>query len=115
MRALLLLLFALLALGLLHFYLLDGLDGWFFSLSGEEATYYSESYSDRGFRQVRIGMSEEDVLAILGEPLSRYSPPDETQTSWQYSGRRVDASYRERVIIFERGRVTRRISEYYVD
>jgi hypothetical protein len=115
MRAVLLLILVVLALGFLHFYLLDGLDGWFFSLPGKEATYYSKGYSDSGFRRIKIGMSEEDVLTILGEPLARQETPEEKQTSWRYSGRRIDTDYRERVIIFENGKVKKKISDYYVD
>jgi outer membrane protein assembly factor BamE (lipoprotein component of BamABCDE complex) len=56
----------------LHVYLLDGLHGWFFS-SGEgpfeEDTVYAPGYSDKAFRRVKRGMSEQEVLNILGSPL----------------------------------------------
>ena len=54
----------------LHFYLLDGLQGWFFSGGVfTEDTVYAEGYSDKGFRSVRTGMSQQDVLDILGIPI----------------------------------------------
>jgi hypothetical protein len=115
MRSIILLILVILSLGFLQFYLLDGLDGWFFGLSGKEVTYYSNGYSDSGFRRIRLGMSEGDVLRYLGEPLSRYSIGEGTKAGWRYSGRRVDTDYRVRVIIFENGRVEKKVSEYYVD
>lgn len=51
-----------------HFYLLDGLDGWFLSLAGED-TVYATGYSDSGFRRVHRGMSEVELLELLGQPL----------------------------------------------
>lgn len=115
MRGILLLVLVVLSLGSLHFYLLDGLDGWFFGLSGNETTYYSSGYSENGFRRIRVGMDEKEVLSVLGEPLSRYPIRERAQTGWRYSGYREKNDYRVRVVIFKHGRVMMKISEYYVD
>ena len=37
-------------------------------------TQYSDDYSHAGFRQIRRGNTEQDVLDILGEPLKRIGP-----------------------------------------
>ncbi|MBL7945023.1 MAG: hypothetical protein JNN32_03095 [Flavobacteriales bacterium] len=37
-------------------------------------TQYAEDYSHAGFRQIRIGHTEKDVLELLGEPLNRIGP-----------------------------------------
>jgi hypothetical protein len=52
-----------------HFYLLDGLDGWFWSRGFVEDTQYSAGYSDSGFRRVRGSMDEGQVKRLIGEPL----------------------------------------------
>lgn len=56
------------ALTVVHFYLLDGLDGWFLSLAGED-TVYPAGYSDSGFRRVYRDMPETALLELLGPPL----------------------------------------------
>ena len=52
-----------------HFYLLDGLDGFIFSILPEQNTEYSSGYSDARFRKIRKGMSQEEVLNLLGKPI----------------------------------------------
>lgn len=37
-------------------------------------TQYSEDYSHAGFRKIQVGMTEQQVLDILGEPLTRVGP-----------------------------------------
>lgn len=37
-------------------------------------TQYSKDYSHAGFRRIKVGMSEQEVLDILGEPLKRVGP-----------------------------------------
>lgn len=54
-------------------YLLDGIDGWFFSsilnFAENEDTVYAVGYTDQGFRQVKRKMSEDDVVKLIGRPL----------------------------------------------
>lgn len=62
----------------IHSYLLDGLDGWLLSLSGED-TLYAPAYSDAKFRRVSRGMTQAEVLRLLGNPLAetwRYERPE---------------------------------------
>lgn len=59
----------LLAAGGLHLYLLDGLDGWFWSTGFADDTAYTPGYSDSAFRRVRwSSMTEQQVRELLGEP-----------------------------------------------
>lgn len=37
-------------------------------------TQYAEDYSHAGFRRIKVGMSEQVVLNILGKPLKRIGP-----------------------------------------
>lgn len=37
-------------------------------------TQYADDYSHAGFRRIKVGMTEQEVLDILGEPLSRLGP-----------------------------------------
>lgn len=103
------------SLALLHYLLLDGLDGLLFSMVTEESTYYSPGYSSKSFRRVQIGMSQREVRDLLGEPLREYPVDGGRRKGWLYSWKRADSSYRERVILFESGKVVRKYSDYYVD
>lgn len=52
-----------------HRLLLDGLDGWLLATFRADDTEYAQGYSDRAFREIRPGMSESDVLSLLGKPV----------------------------------------------
>lgn len=78
----------------LHFYLLDGLQGWFFAGGFHEDTVYAKRYSDQGFRQVRRGMPTQNVSDLLGSPLGEV---------WAYT---PDGFLRD-VVAFREGRVDR--------
>jgi hypothetical protein len=49
---------------------LDGFQGWVFGLLFDEDTSYAVGYSDRGFRAVQRGMTEDQVQGLVGQPLS---------------------------------------------
>ncbi len=49
---------------------LDGFQGLVFGLLFDENTSYAGGYSDRGFRAVRRGMTEDQVHGLVGQPLS---------------------------------------------
>jgi outer membrane protein assembly factor BamE (lipoprotein component of BamABCDE complex) len=52
---------------------------------GQHATQYATGYSDRAFSQVRTDMSSDDVLRILGEPLTRATWSSWPEGEWGYS------------------------------
>ncbi len=99
---------------LLHAYLLDGLDGWFFSTGFEEDTEYAGGYSDDAFRSVRLGMATRDVVALLGPPLETGALGAGRET-WRWSRSPGDKSYRVRVVIFDGGRAVEIHNHFDVD
>jgi hypothetical protein len=56
--------------------------------------------------RVAAGATKDDVRKMLGEPREK---------SFVYSQSKVDKSYHVRAVIFRDGRVTERLSEFYVD
>jgi hypothetical protein len=106
-----------LAGGILHVTLLDGLDGLLLSrfIVDFEDTRYASGYSDRAFRAVRVGMSTQEVLGLLGEPLERSRSERSGLDTWRYSVSPSDASYRVRVIQFLNGLASGKVHELYVD
>jgi hypothetical protein len=99
----------------LNSFLLDGLEGTSNSLLLGEDTYYSAGYSDSAFRKVKIGMTKDQVRALLGEPLSEYPIVEGGREGWRYSWKRTDTHYRARVVIFKDGRVVKVRAHFYVD
>lgn len=89
----LLALVVLLALGAaVHLYLLDGLEGALLSLAFDEDTVYAESYSDSAFRRITSGISESQLIELLGPPLGEvwiYGPPGQSDMVG-FSGDHVD-------------------------
>jgi hypothetical protein len=53
----------------LHLLSLDGLDGWLLATFYEDDTEYANGYSEAGFKNVRIGSSAAEVIALLGPHL----------------------------------------------
>lgn len=60
-----------------HYWLLDGLPGWFLAEFGGDDAEYAPGYTESGFRRVGVGMSPDGVRGILGSPLWEM---------WIYSG-----------------------------
>ena len=77
-------------------------------------TKYSEGYSSLAFLKIRLGMSEAQVLDILGEPLIRWSPQD-SYIGFQYSESPSDTHYRLRQVYVSGGIVKDIIGYYYID
>ena len=83
-------------------------------------TFYSAGYSERRFHAVRIGMTREDVEAIVGPPLEKVpwnaSVGSPNEEMWHYSERRDDtANYWRRCVLFKDGKVREVISDFWVD
>ena len=81
-----LVLVGIMSFSVLHNYLLDGLDGWFFrsvlDFEEDEDTVYAPGYTDKGFRQIKRGMTEQEVLKILGAPLGEVWIYETTKNVW---------------------------------
>ena len=100
----------------IHISMLDGLDGFLLSRLFQEDTVYAEGYTDEGFRQVHIGMSETEVRQLLGDPLETYMPRQGVnRTSLQYSRSPGNTHYRIRAIFIRDGRVISKKVEFWVD
>jgi hypothetical protein len=99
-------------------WLIDGIDGWLWSLSLEEDTVYAPGYSDAAFRGIRRGMSVEEVHKLLGPPLSRWDvswTDDGGNFSERWSHSPGDTNFRNRVVRFRAGHVDWKHAEFYVD
>lgn len=99
---------------MLHRTLIDGLDGFLFSLVLREDTEYAPGYSDDAFSAVHAGMSGQRVLELLGEPLQRVSSEGHAET-WRYSRSPSDSHYGVRAIRLVEGHVVAVFHEFYVD
>ena len=76
-----------------HFYLLDGVDGWLMSHGFADDTEYTAGYSDAAFRQVRwSSMTQEQVCHLLGEPFGEVWLYDD-EYKVLFTGAVVEESY----------------------
>jgi outer membrane protein assembly factor BamE (lipoprotein component of BamABCDE complex) len=146
-----------------HFSRLDGIVGVFAPAIYPTQTNYAARYSDARFRRIQKGMTENDVVSIIGEPLSEswtYSgavptcrvlwynegiltlpktadgqsncgslhlnngmtratvssilgPP--SNIAWMYTESRTGRSFRQRIVEFNSGVVSKVVAEFYID
>jgi hypothetical protein len=100
----------------LPFVLFDGWPGPLYAIPFGDDTEFAQGYSASRFWAVRQGMTEEEVVRLLGPPLRRYparSPGTEERWYWTRSPR--NSSYRIRGVVFRNGLVADKQSEFYVD
>jgi asparagine N-glycosylation enzyme membrane subunit Stt3 len=85
---------------------LDGTDGVLLSLSGDH-TEYASSFSDAGFRRIKVGMRPADVEALVGRPLDEWKASnDGGRVRWRWARSRDHSKdYRSRGVTFLDGRV----------
>ena len=97
------------------------LDGFIGEISGlllTTDTQYAPHYSHRNFAQLKVGMTEQEVIDLVGEPLKRWQPYNKNQppfTVFQYSQSPSDTHYRLRQVHFGEGRVVEVVSYFYGD
>jgi len=114
-------LFLFFPLGLLiHCYWLDGITG----ASAEcflGETKYAPGYREWKFRKIKVGMSEQDVLSIPGEPVMRMKNEGRdifNYTTWKTSNidcNGPDCCYTERGVMFRNGSVVDLFHDFYID
>jgi len=94
---------------------LDGLSMELVLVTITEDTEYAPGYTTSGFRDVRPGMSEFQVLDLLGPPLK--SVETEETRVWCYSsaGHYADGSGRVRDVVFQSARVVEIRTGAYID
>lgn len=86
-------------------------------------TNYSKRYSETGFKSLRIDMTSEEVVAIIGHPLGKLQsistiyPGAGDDETWLYSEPRYqdDKSFWRRRVIFKKGTVVGIVNEWYFD
>jgi outer membrane protein assembly factor BamE (lipoprotein component of BamABCDE complex) len=80
-----------------------------------DRTVYARGYSESAWSAVRQGDTEATVRVLLGEPLERWSHPDDEW--WSYSRQRTGTDdYRERKLRFSvHGRVLEKHETCYID
>jgi len=95
---------------------LDGWQGVFLpALSERSETVYAQGYSYFGFRRIRVGMTEEEVQALIGKPL-KVATTAIGGVVWVYSDIPVSRSYRMREVFFGPDRrVTEVVAEFVFD
>jgi hypothetical protein len=101
---------------------LDGISGEIFGLITEADTRYSDGYSHNKFACIKIGMTEKQVIEIIGEPIVRWKPylynnyrEKRHFVGLQYSESPSDTHYRLRQVYLDKGKVVEIISYYYLD
>lgn len=87
-----------------------------------EDTKYSLGYSHEKFKQIKLGMTEKQVIQILGEPQLRWRPYLCTNfvekrhfVGLQYSESPSGSNYRLRQIYLDNGVVSEIIHYFYID
>lgn len=82
----------------------------------DERTKYAAGYTEEGFRSLKAGASEGEVLKVLGEPLSRREIAS-GRTIFYYSEQATPRdNYLVRNLVFDgQGRLLEHHAEFYVD
>lgn len=95
---------------------LDGISGVIAPLLMRTDTLYAPGFSHRKFLHISPGMTMAEVEKRLGPPLDSYEVMHRIgEIGWRYSLTPSDSSYRTRIIFFRDGKVSERLSEFYVD
>ena len=95
----------------------SGRDAFLFLLFfGEDNTQYSAGYSENAFWKVKPEMSEDEVLELLGEPISVDRGGIPARQYWRYTADPTETSFFFRVVVFgSDGKVEKIDGHYYVD
>lgn len=79
-------------------------------------TVYSAGYDEGRFRQVRVGMTSEEVEGLMGPPLRKLPWPDQNLMIWMYTAKRSGGGdYWRRHVFMKDGKVVQVISMYTDD
>lgn len=103
------------------------------SLLGHD-TVFSQGYSEREFKDIKAGMTHEEVSAVLGQPLDRRDvppkhagflvrgvPQNRVDEIWWYSRSRAGDNrtragnnFWRRAVFFDQGRVCGKYDDFYL-
>jgi outer membrane protein assembly factor BamE (lipoprotein component of BamABCDE complex) len=95
---------------------LDGLHGLLLQAVARDGSEWSATYSATGFWRVKRGMTADEVVALVGEPIERYEVPRRPGfTGWRWTRNPDDTHYKVRVVLFDESKVVERISGFHLD
>ena len=97
---------------------LDGFSGELWSVFLHSDTKYSKGYSHKKFSEIKVGMSESQVIKILGEPINKWEnnfTENKPEVGFTYSISPGDTNYRIRIVYFKEGKVSSIIHYFYLD
>ena len=102
---------------------IDGAGAEIYSFMLGEDTRYSDKFSHGNFVRIKVGMTEQQVLAKLGQPLAKFAyhwVDNKTFNSGRFIGLKYSDSptsdnYRLRIIHIDKGVVVRVMGEFYFD
>jgi hypothetical protein len=84
-------------------------------------TIYPKRYSESGFNSLVVGMTQDEVEAIMGPPLEKKAwlgaayPVAGGEENWIYSEPSNDGDYWRRWVIFRDGKVLAIVKIWYLD
>ena len=78
-----------------------------------ERTTYAPGYTEEAFKKITIGMSQDTVLELLGEPLNKTRWENGSET-WRYSKSAGDTDYRLRSVLIKDDKVIKKFSSLYI-
>jgi hypothetical protein len=79
----------------------------------EDRTTFAPGFTEAKFDSIRTGMSESEVISVLGKPLEKDGHPD--RRYWRYSTGPPDSSYWFRVLTFQDGHIIQKDAHYEAD
>ena len=105
-----------------HWYWLDGIKGLLLELVVGK-TEFSPKYKERNFARLAKGVSSNQVVRLLGEPLRRLPTSDEGEEVWHYTNPGVwdrdrtggNCCYTERYLFIKNGVVAKVVHDFYFD
>ncbi len=80
------------------------------------STVYSVGYDESRFRQIRVGLTSEEVEALMGPPLKKVPWPRQGFVNWSYTDCRPGPSnYWMRDVFMKDDKVVNVVGIYWVD
>lgn len=78
-------------------------------------TIYARGYNESRFQAIRVGMTTEQVVLELGEPLQKHVDSSGSEL-WHYSDQyHYESNFDRRWLVFDAGKVICVINDYWVD